>query len=111
LSDAKVIQNASDAGAEAAAAMREIRELAARLRAENGPIDEIPKRVEALSQQLERAIDDADLAGTGAAVRDAGASISVAADQVSALAAELRKQIGGLGEALASLRRLTDLLQ
>jgi paraquat-inducible protein B len=111
ISDARVIQNASEAGAEAAAAMREIRDLAARLRAEDGPLEVIPKRIAALSEQLERALADADLAGTGAVVRETGAALTGAADEVAVLAEELYEQVGGLGEAVASLRRLTDLLQ
>jgi paraquat-inducible protein B len=92
-------------------AFREVSELAATWRDENGPVRGVQRDVQALVQQLRQVVTDADLAATSHSLQRAGDGAARAGDEVGALARDLRGELQHLRAALGAVERFADLLE
>ena len=92
-------------------AMAEVRGFVAELRNEDGAVQSIVSRFDALAGSLERALEEADLQATAKELRSAGSSVGRAGDQFAAFGRDLRGDVDLLRETLDSVRRLAVLLE
>lgn len=95
----------------AGTAFREVGELAAEWRRDDGPVRAVQREVAALTAQLRTAIEQADLAATSRSLRAAGDGAASAGGEVAALSREVRAELQHLRAALQSFERLAELLE
>jgi ABC-type transporter Mla subunit MlaD len=103
---------AGQALTEARDALKEVRELAADLRSEGGPIRRFADTYVRLGDDADKAIVEMDLPGTSRSVRETlGRHVDPAADEVSRLASDLRNEVIYVRRMLESITRLADTLE
>lgn len=97
--------------AEAGAALRELRLLAAEWRSPDGPVQQLRARLDGVLAEAEAALRDARVPDTSAALREAAAGVGGAADGLTVLGDDLRAELAGLRRALRAVEQLAETLE
>ena len=92
-------------------ALVEVQGFVGELGAEDANWRTLIDRYEAIGADLQAVIGEADLVGTAAALRTVSADVSSATKTFELLSHDVHADLSTLWEALASLKRLTDLLE
>jgi len=68
-------------------------------------------RVDELGNRIEKALEDADLPGTTAAIRDLSGGVGRTAGEYERLGRDFRHGLDGVWSTFASVRRLAEMLE
>ena len=106
-----MFQTSSTSFEELTETLKEARGFLTDLRAEESPFQLLVARYAGLGERLDAILEDSDVPGTMASLRDTTGSFSGAGASIEALGRETRNELDSLRQTLAAARRLFELLE
>jgi paraquat-inducible protein B len=96
---------------DASSTLKELKRVAGEIDARSQPVKEMLTKIDTLAATLEKAVREAEMGSTAAAIRAAGTGVADVSQGASSLTYDIDTTFANLRETAASLRRLATLLE